>query len=112
MQDRSDAAFKPEKAALPNMRRILVVSEKCYSFYLKYVVNMTTCLLQKNFPISLLLGDQMKFSFEKSVELCVIDASSFKKFKPLKAQKYLDIITSIIGPRFMERMTGFEPVRA
>ena len=33
---------------------------------------------------------------ERGIELCVIDNSSMKNFKPLKAQKYLDIITCIV----------------
>jgi hypothetical protein len=34
--------------------------------------------------------------YEKGIELCVLDISSMVHFKPLKAQKYLDIITKII----------------
>lgn len=33
---------------------------------------------------------------ENGIELCIIDASSFTKFKEESAKKYLDIITNII----------------
>ncbi len=44
-------------------------------------------------------NDQRKLQAcaEREISFCIIDASSFKKFKPLKAQKYLDIITNIIN---------------
>ena len=46
-------------------------------------------------------NDNRKFQacIENNIELCIIDASSFKNFKPIKAQKYLDIIMNIINQR-------------
>ena len=46
-------------------------------------------------------NDSRKFQacLEKDIELCIIDSSSLKYFKPQNAQKYLDIITSIIKLR-------------
>ena len=39
---------------------------------------------------------------EQGIELCVIDVSSVKHFKPLKGQKYLDIISNIIRSKITE----------
>lgn len=39
---------------------------------------------------------KMQACLEKEIELCIIDVSGMKYFKPKNAQKYLDIITSII----------------
>ena len=33
---------------------------------------------------------------ERGIELCVLDVSSIKNFKPLRVQKFLNIITGII----------------
>ena len=37
--------------------------------------------------------------WERGIELCLIDVSSFGYFKPERAEKYLDIIASIINKR-------------
>ena len=44
-------------------------------------------------------NDQRKFQacVEAGIELCIVDASSMTYFKPKKAQKYLDIISSVIS---------------
>lgn len=44
-------------------------------------------------------NDQRKYQacIEKNIELCIIDNSSMKNFKPIKAQKFLDIINNIIN---------------
>lgn len=39
---------------------------------------------------------KMQACLEKNIELCIIDVSGMKYFKPKNAQKYLDIISSII----------------
>lgn len=46
-------------------------------------------------------NDQRKFAAcaEKGISLCIIDTSMFKHFKPLKAQKFLDIIINVINQR-------------
>jgi len=46
-------------------------------------------------------NDQRKFQacLEQNIELCIIDVSSLNYFKPDKAQKYIDIITSIIDSK-------------
>ena len=36
---------------------------------------------------------------ERGIELCIIDNSSMRNFKPLKAQKFLDIIKNIINSK-------------
>ena len=43
-------------------------------------------------------NDERKFQacIEAGIELCIIDVSSFKYFKPKKAKKYLDIVSDII----------------
>lgn len=43
-------------------------------------------------------NDNRKFQacLEKDIELCIIDVSGLKYFKPDKVQEYLDIITSVI----------------
>ena len=43
-------------------------------------------------------NDQRKYQacIERGIELCLIDVSTFTYFKPEKAQKYLDIVKSII----------------
>ncbi len=47
---------------------------------------------------SILNNDQRKFQacLERKIELCIIDTTSQKSFKPKNSQKYLDIITSLI----------------
>lgn len=40
-----------------------------------------------------------KACIEHKIDLCIIDVSAFKHFKPARAQKYLDIITNIINDR-------------
>lgn len=40
-----------------------------------------------------------KACFENKIDLCVIDSSGLKYFKPSNAQKYLDIIVNIIKQR-------------
>lgn len=44
-------------------------------------------------------NDKRKFQacLEKKIELCIIDTSGLKYFKPEKAKKYLNIITEIIN---------------
>ena len=44
-------------------------------------------------------NDNRKFQacLEQQIELCIIDVSQLKYFKPDKSQKYLNIITNIIG---------------
>ena len=44
-------------------------------------------------------NDHRKYQacLDRGIELCIIDASALKYFKPKNAQKYLDIITNIIG---------------
>jgi hypothetical protein len=46
-------------------------------------------------------NDKRKFQacLERSIELCIIDASAFTYFKEEKAQKYLDIILSVISSK-------------
>jgi hypothetical protein len=46
-------------------------------------------------------NDNRKFQacLEQNIELCIIDASGLKYFKPTNAQKYLDIIVNIINQR-------------
>lgn len=46
-------------------------------------------------------NDQRKFQacLEHNIELCIIDVSSLNHFKPNKAQKFVDIITSIIDSK-------------
>lgn len=46
-------------------------------------------------------NDERKFQacLEHNIELCIIDTSSLINFKPLKAQKYLDIVIKIINQR-------------
>ena len=46
-------------------------------------------------------NDDRKFQacLESSIELCIIDSSGLKYFKPKNAQKYLDLIQSIIEKR-------------
>jgi len=43
-------------------------------------------------------NDHRKFQacLEKEIEFCIIDSSSLKYFKPINAQKYLEIICNII----------------
>jgi hypothetical protein len=40
-----------------------------------------------------------KSCIDKGIDLCVIDASSLKYFKPSNAQKYLDIVVEIVNNR-------------
>ena len=44
-------------------------------------------------------NDSRKFQacIENNIEFCLIDVSQLKYFKPQNAQKFLDIITSIIN---------------
>jgi hypothetical protein len=46
-------------------------------------------------------NDSRKYQacIEKNIELCIIDSSGLKYFKPEKCQKYLDIITNIINTK-------------
>ena len=46
-------------------------------------------------------NDHRKFQacLENNIELCIIDSSQLKYFKPKNAQKYLDIICSIINKK-------------
>lgn len=46
-------------------------------------------------------NDSRKYQacLEKNIELCIIDTSGLKYFKPEKCQKYLDIITNIIDTK-------------
>lgn len=39
---------------------------------------------------------KMQACLERRIELCILDVSGMKYFKPAKAQKFLDIITNII----------------
>jgi hypothetical protein len=36
---------------------------------------------------------------ELGIELCVLDISSIKYFKPVKAQRFLDIATNLISTK-------------
>tara|TARA_Y100000310_G_scaffold339131_1_gene430862 strand:+ start:964 stop:1656 length:693 start_codon:yes stop_codon:yes gene_type:complete len=47
-------------------------------------------------------NDNRKFQacIEKDIELCIIDTSSQKYFKPKTSQKYLDIIDNIINSKY------------
>jgi len=49
-------------------------------------------------------NDNRKFQacLEQEIELVIIDTSSMKNFKPLKARKYIDIITKIINYKLSE----------
>lgn len=40
-----------------------------------------------------------KACLDKQIDLCIIDSSSLKYFKPFNAQKYLDIIVNIVNQR-------------
>ncbi len=42
---------------------------------------------------------KMKSCIDAGIDLCVIDTSRLKYFKPANAQKYVDIITNIINDR-------------
>ena len=42
---------------------------------------------------------KMQACYERNIELCVIDTSSQKYFKPASSQKYLDIIVNIINSK-------------
>ena len=44
---------------------------------------------------------------ERDIELCVIDTSSQKYFKPKTAQKYLDIVTTIVSARLLAANEAF-----
>lgn len=46
-------------------------------------------------------SDKRKFAacIEKEISLCVINTSEQRFFKPIKSQKYLDIITNIVNER-------------
>jgi hypothetical protein len=48
-------------------------------------------------------NDQNKFKtcIDNQIDLCIIDTSSLKYFKPFNAQKYLDIINDIIKERLL-----------
>jgi hypothetical protein len=51
---------------------------------------------------------KMQACLEKNIELCIIDTSQQKYFKPDTSQKYLDIINSIINLKIPA--TGLEPM--
>lgn len=46
-------------------------------------------------------NDQRKFQacLERNIELCIIDSSQLKRFKPENAKKYLDIVVNIINQK-------------
>jgi hypothetical protein len=46
---------------------------------------------------------KMQACLENNIELCIIDASSLKYFKPENAQKYLDIVVKIIEKKIKLR---------
>lgn len=48
-------------------------------------------------------NDKRKYQacLERDIELCIIDSSGLKYFKPKKAQKYLDIISKIIEKKIV-----------
>ena len=54
-------------------------------------------------------NDQRKFQacIEKGIELCIIDSSSLEYFKISKAQKYLDIVTSILDQKLSTSLPAF-----
>jgi hypothetical protein len=45
---------------------------------------------------------KMQACIENGIELCIIDSSDLKYFKPAKADKYLNIITSIIRQKLSQ----------
>lgn len=51
---------------------------------------------------------KMQACLERNIELCTIDTSQQKYFKPDSSQKYLDIINSIINLKIP--VTGLEPM--
>ncbi len=55
-------------------------------------------------------NDQRKYQacIEHDIELCLIDVSSIKYFKPQSVQKYLEIITCLIDKKLVEPK-GLEP---
>lgn len=50
-------------------------------------------------------NDSRKFQacLEKKIELCIIDTSSLKYFKPANAEKYLKIVTDIIDSKLRDQ---------
>lgn len=56
-------------------------------------------------------NDKRKFQacLERGIELCIIDSSKQKMFKPKTSQVYLDIIINVINQK-MERLGGIEPL--
>lgn len=55
-------------------------------------------------------ANKFQLCIQNSVSLCIIDTSKFINFKPIKAQKYLDIISSLIDNKWKET-NGIEPLR-
>ena len=53
-------------------------------------------------------NDQRKYQacIENNIELCIIDNSSMKNFKPIKAQKFLDIICNIINIKLLNNSSN------
>jgi hypothetical protein len=45
--------------------------------------------------------NKYKACLDNNIDLCLIDVSDFKHFKPIKAQKYLDIIINILKERLL-----------
>lgn len=56
-------------------------------------------------------NDNRKFQacLEKNIELCIIDVSSQKYFKPQTSRKFLDIINNIINIKNQNPLDGIEP---
>lgn len=57
-------------------------------------------------------NDQRKHAacYERGIEMCWIDVSSFSYFKPTGAVKYLHMVQSIIDIKSTAEATGLEPV--
>jgi len=44
-------------------------------------------------------GRRFQVCLERGIELCIVDVSVLKYFKPANAQRYLDIVSGIIGQK-------------
>ena len=50
-------------------KNILIVSEKCNSFYFKYLTNLVNALINKDVSISVLIGENVILKFTNSVKI-------------------------------------------
>jgi len=75
----------------------IYIPSLCLAFELNGIFHYEPIYGQEKFS-AIQTNDQRRMlaCSEHGISLCVIDVSSMLKFKPLKSQKYLDIITDII----------------